>query len=180
MMRPVHGRPTTMAARVHAVASPSSRMMPPSTNCLHWAVEGSGPRRQPGRVLHCRQLSSGPVQGLKPLALSSSSCASLNGKKIKFQVFEWRGRGRLEHWRRDFLGTHSSGAVRTPPIASVSRAPCPQVSGRRGHPPSTARSKFVRTVSVSSSFVCIHVVCSSGARSTPSQAAFIFGSGCHG
>jgi len=55
VMRPVHGRPTTMAARVHAVASPSSRMMPPSTNCLHWAVEGSGPRRQPGRVLHCRQ-----------------------------------------------------------------------------------------------------------------------------
>ena len=54
MMRPVHGRPTTMAARVHAVASPSSRMMSPSTNCLYWAVEGSGPRRQ-GRAQHCSQ-----------------------------------------------------------------------------------------------------------------------------
>lgn len=31
------------------------------------------------------------MQGLKPLALSSSSCASLNGKKIKFQVFRLSG-----------------------------------------------------------------------------------------
>jgi len=37
------------------------------------------------------------VQGLKPLALSSPSCVSLNGfyKKIKFPVFEWRERGRV-------------------------------------------------------------------------------------
>ena len=36
------------------------------------------------------------MKGLKPLALSSPSCVSLNGfyKKIKFPVFEWRERGR--------------------------------------------------------------------------------------
>jgi len=68
------------------------------------------------------------VQGLKPLALSSPSCVSLNGfyKKIKFPVFEWRERGRVSsllvglerrdaHARRSFPGNAFIGGCQKLP-----------------------------------------------------------------
>ena len=134
------------------------------------------------------------MQGKKLLALSSPSCASLNVFiKIKFYVFEWRERGAASKrkpgvssrptphraetvvsWER----IHRGLGQKLPHRISLSGAL--SAGEREAWSPALVGAVQVLKDGFVTSFACIHVVCSSGARGTPSQAAFILGSGSHG